>query len=232
MKNELIQLIKNVYDSHNLQEHFLKKDRSYLINAHFDIERIWQENFEKIEQVKYVILSEAPLWGESNSYIYNFSTSFTQFFYENDLYFALNQELINNSQESLSQKKEMFFKTLNDLGILILDVSPYALNSKTAINYSRSDVDTLKLNPQEYRNLLCLSFQYYLIEKLKTVKEKINLNTTINIIYRYSRLYNLHQNVEPYLNNAFGENNFRVNYIGQRGGGINRNMFRNILQNQ
>ena len=232
MRNELIQLIKNVYVSHNLKEHFLSKDRSYLINAHFEIERIWQENFKKIEQVKYVLLSEAPLWGESNSYIYNLSTSFTQFFYENDLYFALNQELINNSQESLSQKKEMFLETLNDLGILIIDVSPYALNSKTAINYSRSDVDTLKLNPQEYRNLLCLSFEYYLKEKLKTAKEKINLNTTINIIYRYSRLYNLHQNVEPYLNNAFGENNFRVNYIGQRGGGINRNMFRNILQNQ
>ena len=231
MKSQLIQLIKNVYDSHDLQEHFLKKDRSYLINAYFDIEQIWQGNFEKIEQVKYVILSEAPLWGVNNSFIYNFSTSFTQFFYENDLLFALNQDLIHDSQESISVKKERFINTLNDLGIVIIDVSPYALNSTTAINYSRNDVDTLKLNPEEYRNLLSLSFEYYLSEKLQVVKEKINPNTALNIIYRYSRLYNLHQYVEPCLNNAFGENNFNVNYIGQRGGGINRNIFRNILQN-
>lgn len=232
MRKELIQLIKNVYDKHDLQEHFLNNDRNYLINAHFDVERIWNQNFMNIEQVKYVLLSEAPLWGRNNSFIYNFSTSFTQFFYENDLFFALNQDLIHDSQESIIVKKERFIKTLNGLGILIIDVSPYALNSTTAINYSRNDVNTLKLNPIEYRNLLSLSFEYFLYEKLYTIKKRINPNTTINIIYRYSRLYNLHQYVEPYLNNAFGENNFKVNYIGQRGGGINRNMLRNILQNQ
>jgi hypothetical protein len=232
MKSQLIQLIRNVYDSHDLQDHFLNNDRSYLINAHCDIERIWQENFMNIEQVKYLLLSEAPLWGVNNSFIYHYSTSFTQFFYENDLLFALNRDLIHDSQESISVKKERFINTLNDLGIVIIDVSPYALNSTTAINYSRNDVDTLKLNPEEYRNLLSLSFEYYLSEKLRVVKEKINPNIALNIIYRYSRLYNLHQYVEPYLNNAFGENNFIVNYIGQRGGGINRNILRNILQNR
>jgi hypothetical protein len=232
MRNELINAIFEIYQRYGKQNEFENFDREYLINAFHGIEQIWTENFNRLDQINYIVLSEAPLWGINESYIYNLNSPFTPFFYENDLCYGLNIELINNRNENIEEKKSRFLNTLINYGILILDVLPYALNFETALNYSRNTENSIKLNTEDYMSLLNVSLEYFIHEKLNEINERINPERTLNIIYRYRRLSNLHHVIGPRLNNSFGENNFQVYSIGIQGGGIDRTLLRNILNNQ
>jgi hypothetical protein len=232
MRDELINIIEDAYSRCGRENRFINNERDYLINAYNGIEQIWNENFHNINQINHIVISEAPLWGENQSYIYNLHSPFTQFFYENDLYYGLNKELINNRFETIIEKKQRFIKCMMDHGIIILDVSPYALNKSTALNYAKTENGSAKLNSENYLTLLNSSFIFFLEEKLNLINEKISNNSMINIIYRYTKLFNLHHEIGPHLNNSFGENNFNVHNIGIQGGGIDRDLLRNILQNQ
>lgn len=232
MRNELINPIFEIYQRYGRQNEFENLDRQYLINAFHGIEQIWTENFNRFNQINHIVFSEAPLWGANRSYIYNLESPFTQFFYENDFRYGLNLELINNRNETIEEKKSRFRNTLINHGILILDVLPYALNFETALNYSRKTNNSIKLKTHEYIHLINVSLEFFLQEKLNLISQRINTENRLKLIYRYRRLSNLHDLIYPYLNNSFGENNFDVYSIGIQGGGIDRVMLRNILNNQ
>ena len=73
------QILREFYARHDLTDCF-ERDNTYLESAFDEINRIWFDNLCKIDEVNYLMIAEAPLWGKSKSYIYNPATPFTQFF--------------------------------------------------------------------------------------------------------------------------------------------------------
>jgi len=73
----------------------------------------------QIESVNYLMLAEAPLWGETKKYIYNPDINNSQFFYRSDLEDILNKHI--------ADKKE-FIQVCNEIGLLIVDISPKIQN--------------------------------------------------------------------------------------------------------
>ena len=67
-KNETI--LKDFYLKNGLTSRF-DNDNLYLENAFNEINRIWTENLNEIEKVNFVLIAEAPLWGQTRKYIYN-----------------------------------------------------------------------------------------------------------------------------------------------------------------
>ncbi len=60
--------LETIYSEKGIKEQ-LDKDWAYLKNAYTGIEDFWHDQFDEIKQVKYVMFSEAPLWGEKKNYI-------------------------------------------------------------------------------------------------------------------------------------------------------------------
>src|SRR5690606_24041677 len=99
--------------------------------AFHEINTIWFRNLEQIRKVNYLMLAEAPLWGECKKYIYNPEINHSQFFYRSDLEDVLNEPIPD---------KRAFINACNEIGLLVMDISPFALNAKnTRINYRRSE---------------------------------------------------------------------------------------------
>ena len=106
--NENKQIIESFYTNLGLTGEF-KQDNTYLETAFNEINKIWVENFNEIDKVKYLMIAEAPLWGKKKKYIYNPKTLNSQFFYRSDLETILNIQIPN--------KKE-FIKTCKNIGLL------------------------------------------------------------------------------------------------------------------
>ena len=120
------QILREFYARHDLTDCF-ERDNAYLESAFDEINRIWFDNLCKIDEVNYLMIAEAPLWGKSKSYIYNPATPFTQFFQKSDLEYVLNTKI---------RDKAEFIDRCNQIGLLIIDISPFALNTEdTIINY-------------------------------------------------------------------------------------------------
>lgn len=60
---------------------FLDKDCPYLEKAYKSIEKLWQQQYDSIKTINYIMLSEAPLFGDKQSYFYNEKAKQTPFFY-------------------------------------------------------------------------------------------------------------------------------------------------------
>ena len=65
-------LLKEVYQEQNILYHF-KKDESYLKNAFEITEKLWEEQFNKIDKLKIIMISESPLFGDIQRYIFPFA---------------------------------------------------------------------------------------------------------------------------------------------------------------
>ena len=87
---ENAKILKLHYAEHGLTDSF-EKDSRYLETAFHDINNMWFRNLDRIETVNYLMLAEAPLWGERKKYIYNPETNTSQFFYRRDLENVLNK---------------------------------------------------------------------------------------------------------------------------------------------
>ena len=47
---------------------YLKDDLMYIEKSYKTIEKIWKEQYDKIKAINYIMISEAPLFGEKQSY--------------------------------------------------------------------------------------------------------------------------------------------------------------------
>lgn len=151
------------------------KELEYLKNAFLFTEKLWEKQFEKIDNVNYVMISEAPLFGEYQNYFYNPSTKFSSFFYFRNIE-AFNISYSKNDYNN----KEFVLDILNQKGFLILDLFPFALNKDfTQINYN-------SLKHKQYQKLFQIIIQTYLNKKLVLIKNKCKNETTF--VYRYKRL--------------------------------------------
>ena len=204
------QILKEFYTQLGIEKEF-QDDLTYLKTSFEEITRIWLENFNQIRIVKYLMIAEAPLWGEDKKYIYNPNTNNSQFFFRSDLEDVLNIQI--------PDKKE-FISKCNEIGLLVLDISPFPLNPKdTAINYR-------ELKKYQYRRLVQQTIPYYFEEKIKLITSKKTEN--IKVFYRYARVRNyFHDLISKVLieNGVIGNIN-EVSNIYRQGGGIDKTKLR------
>ena len=110
-KKKFQQSLSHLYgvDSKNFQ-----KDFEYLWDAFCHTEDLWSKNMQQISKVKYILIAEAPLYGEKRSYIYNHQSSGATFLgisTVRKILGLLDQQItINNKPEMLSNMREMGVK--------------------------------------------------------------------------------------------------------------------------
>ena len=68
--NKNKEILQNFYIQNSIFD-FFERDDAYIAQAFNEITDIWFTNLEQIKKIKYLMISEAPLWGEKRSYIYN-----------------------------------------------------------------------------------------------------------------------------------------------------------------
>lgn len=210
------QLRKNLedfYNSKGLSDCF-DKEENYLRNSFYEMEELWNYQFDRIKKVNYVMFSESPLWGYQKKYLYNPETNLSQFFFKSDLEFVLGKKI---------EHKDEFLKTLTDIGFIILDISPFVLNeTDTSINYR-------KISKKDYKTLVNDTLKFYVNPKLSRIKEKSDDNPVF--FFRYTRVKNLFSDL------LFKElekldlisSESEILEISQNGGGIHRGKLQNII---
>jgi len=206
-------ILKSFYTRQGLSSHF-DRDCLYLENAFNEISNIWLNNLDQIDQVNFILIAEAPLWGKKKKYIYNPEINNSQFFYRSDLGDILNKDITD---------KKSFIKECNHIGLLIIDISPFALNpTDTSINYR-----TIRIN--QYRELVQLTIPYFFELKIKAANEKASKN--VKAFFRYARVKNNFEDLisKVLLNNKVISSPNEIGDIFQNGGGIDKSKLKQLI---
>lgn len=218
------QILREFYAQHDLTDYF-KRDNAYLESAFDEINQIWFDNLCKIDKVNYLMIAEAPLWGKSKSYIYNPATPFTQFFQKSDLEYVLGTKI---------RDKAEFIDRCNQIGLLIIDISPFALNTEdTIINYRRkSKQNPYGITKREYRQLIRETLPTFFDCKIKELAPKASTN--IRVFFRYARVKNTLGNIitDTLVSHNIINSSSKVTNITQKGGNIKRIRLINFVQNR
>jgi len=213
--NDNKEILRELYTQKGLTANF-EKDSRYLEDAFNKITEIWFANLDQIQKVKYLMIAEAPLWGNKESYIYNPNTPFTQFFYKSDLESVLNGITINDKAD--------FIKTCNDIGLLVIDISPFALNTEdTTINYRRkSATNPYGITKGEYKQLIKETLPFFFECKIQAVVPKMSAG--IKVFFRYARVKEAFQNIisNTLINNGLTQSPYDTLEISNQAGGIDR----------
>lgn len=183
----------------------LSLDLAYLKSSYLETHSLWKNNIDRLEKASFVILGEAPLWGQKKSYIYNPETPNTQFFHRSDL-----KPLLG----FVPSNKEKFLCALQELGILILDVSPFALNLQ----------DTQLTYPEMSTNMYKQLVQGCWDEHIKPILDQISHYSPI-YVFRYKRVKDI---FEEFFKKKLGVD--EVPSIHQQGGGIDKQKLFELYQ--
>jgi hypothetical protein len=211
-RKKINKIIREFYEANKLDP--LKNDYEYLEKSFKGINLLWLCNYRKIKEVKYLMIAEAPLWGTDEKYIYNPKTENSQFFYRNDLGEILNKEITTKSE---------FIDTCNQIGLLIVDISPYPLNQKdTVINYRRTENGSRRLTTKEYRYLVQRTIDSYFRVKIELIKRKKSDN--VKVFFRYSRVKDSFTDIVSSIleENKLLQSPNDLMDISQNGGGISK----------
>lgn len=206
-------ILKDFYTQNGLDSKF-EKDNDYIESAFIEINKIWIDNLDSIEKVNFIMIAEAPLWGQTKKYIYNPEINNSQFFYRSDLGDILNKHISN---------KKDFIKLINEIGLIVIDLSPFPLNSKdTAINYR-------EMSTFQYRQLVSLTIPYFFEQKIKAISVKKTSNC--KTFFRYARVKNTFSDliIKPLIENKIIKTENDLGDISQSGGGIDKIKFAKIL---
>lgn len=212
--NQLRKNLKDFYFKKGLIDCF-ENEENYLRNSFYEMEEMWNTQFDRIKKVNYVMFSESPLWGYQKKYLYNPETRLSQFFYKSDLEFVLGKKI---------EHKDEFLKTLTEIGFIILDISPFVLNeTDTSINYR-------EISKRDYKTLVNDTMKFYVNHKLTRIKEKSN-NSTV-FFFRYSRVKNLFSDLifKELIELGLISSKSEILEISQTGGGIHREKFKKIIE--
>ena len=124
--DKLSSILKQYYQDKGLSEWFTN-DEKYLSESFIEIDKLWLKNYNSIDKINYVMISEAPLWGIEKKYIYNHKINNSQYFYRSDLEYVLNKTIHNKGD---------FLEELIAIGFIIIDISPFVLNAKSGASAS------------------------------------------------------------------------------------------------
>ena len=211
--NNLSLILKQYYLDKGLFERFTN-DEKYLSESFIEIDKLWLKNYNSIDKINYVMISEAPLWGIEEKYIYNPEIYNSQYFYRSDLEYVLNITIPN---------KVDFLKELIAIGFICCDISPFALNQEdTVINYKM-------ISKVDYKRLLIETFPIYFSERLKLIK--IKTSNSVKFFYRYSRVRKAFNDLisKIIIENKLIYSQNEIFDISQYGGGINKIKLNEII---
>lgn len=206
-------ILNTFYNEQGLSNNF-DKDCLYLEKSFNEIFKTWFDNLQQIEEVKFLMIAEAPLWGKSKKYIYNPEINNSQFFYRSDLGDILNKHIPD---------KKSFIKACNDIGLLVVDISPFALNpTDTAINYRQ-------ITKNQYKQLVQLTIPYFFEQKIVAIQAKRSNN--IKAFFRYSRVKETFQDLigKALIDHKIINEINQIGDISQMGGGIDKNKLKQII---
>lgn len=128
---------------------------AYLKNAFVATERMWAEHVAKVATVRFVMLSEAPLFGTAERYFYNTATSFGGFFYFQDA-----EAILGRGFAEGRTGKQFLLAELARAGFIILDLFPFALNE-----VDTPSITYRKVSPRRYRELFQQTTSLYFDRK-------------------------------------------------------------------
>ena len=208
------EILKSFYDNNGLSNRF-EKDNIYLEKAFNEINNIWLDYLNKIETVNFLMIAEAPLWGQKKKYVYNPDINNSQFFYRSDLSDILNIDIAD---------KKDFIRICNEIGLIVVDISPFPLNYEdTGINYR-------DLTTTQYRQLVSATIPIFFEEKIKKIKVKKSQD--IKTFFRYSRVKNIFQDLisKVLIDNDIVMEQDDIGEISQAGGGIDKSKLGEIIK--
>ena len=214
-------LLKKVYQEENIIEYF-EKDESYLKNSFEITESMWLEQFNKIDKLKIIMISEAPLFGDIQRYIYNVNTPPSVFFYFNDLEVFLDNNQKLPKPKTTQEKKRIMFEYFYKNGFITLDIFPFALNPKHTKTHYRN------MSKELYHKLLKISTDIYLIPKIRLCLEKSDKDT--RIVYRYKRLYNKTENHFESILNQISSVEYNIDTINSNNMSLDRDKLKRLLK--
>jgi len=171
-------------------------------------------NLGEIEKVNYLMIAEAPLWGKVKKYIYNPEINNSQFFYRSDLGDILGKHIPD---------KQTFIKVCNEIGLLIVDISPFPLNpNDTSINYR-------DLTKSQYREMVSLTIPTYFERKITAIGNKKSKN--IKVFFRYGRVKENFQDLiaKVLVSNKYIKTSNEIEDISKNGGGIDKTKLGKII---
>jgi len=213
-------LLKEVYQEQNIIEYF-EADELYLKNA-FDVtEKLWEEQFKKINKLKIIMISEAPLFGDMQKYIYNSNTATSIFFHFKDLEAFLEDGQQIKKPKSIQEQKRIMFEYFSQNGFITLDIFPFALNP------NHTKIDYQKMSKKLYHQLLQITTENYLIPKLKLCLEKSDEHT--HYVYRYKRLFDKTENHFERVLNQISSKKYKIDTINSTNMSLDRNKLKRLL---
>jgi hypothetical protein len=112
--------------------------------------------------------------------------------------------------------KTGFIKSLNKIGLIIVDISPFPLNQiDTVINYRT-------LTKNQYRQLISLTIPHYFRQKIKLIRDKSS--DECKTFFRYARVKSTFQDLigDELIRNKIIKNKFEIEDISKNGGGIDK----------
>jgi len=213
--NPLKEILFKFYAQKGIEDAF-DKDNNYLESAFHGIESMWLRNYHELPSIKLIVIAEAPLWGSARSYIYNPETRNTQFFYRSDLASILNSTIATKAE---------FIRNCNDLGLIFLDISPFAFHPlHTVINYTQ-------LSKSDYRSLVQVTLPYFFEQKVALLTQKIKYD--VQIVFRYKRVKDSFENLLATSIAKFHvfPKAHRFGDIALKGGGVDRIKLKLCLSN-
>jgi len=214
-------LLREIYQEQNIIEHF-EKDENYLENAFEITEKLWEEQFNKIDKLKIIMISESPLFGEHQLYIYNSQTPTSVFFHFKDLEAFLEDGQKLKKGKTTQEKKKIMFEYFYKNGFITLDIFPFAFNpNHTTIHYR-------KMSKKLYQQLLKITVESYLIPKLKLCLDKSDEHT--HYVYRYKRLFEKTENHFENIMNQITLKKYKIDTIHSTNMSLDRNKLKRLLK--
>lgn len=213
--------LKEVYQEQNIIEHF-EENESYLKNAFEITEKLWEEQFNKIDQLRIIMISESPLFGNSQRYIYNLNTPTSAFFHFKDLEAFLEYGQTINKPKTTEEQKNMMYEYFYKNGFITLDIFPFALNpNHTKIHYR-------KMSKKLYHQLLKITTENYLIPKLKLCLDKSDEHT--HFVYRYKRLFDKTENHFEEVLSQTSSTEYKIDTINGLNMSLDRDKLKRLLR--
>lgn len=216
--------LKEVYQEQKIIEHF-EEDEIYLKNAFEITEKLWEDQFDKIDKLKIIMISESPLFGDKQRYIYNPNTPTSVFFHFKDLEAFLEDGQTIKRPPSTQEQKNMMFEYFYKKGFITLDIFPFALNpNHTKLHYR-------KMYKKLYHQLLKITTENYLRPKLERCLEKSDEQT--HYVYRYKRLFKkTEHHFEEILNQISPkEIKYQIDTINGTNMSLDRDKLKRLLRN-
>lgn len=206
--------LKRIYQKYNLL-HIYDNDKKYLEDSFHKIESMWMTEYNKLNSINIILISESPLFGKEENYIYNTNTPPSSFFRFNDIKFLPNFVQFKQTPNTNEEKKEIMINQFIKSGVIVLDIFPFPLNKKdTIINYQN-------MSKKFYNDILDYTKDSYLIPKLKLCLDKTHNNSYF--LYRYKRLYDKTDNHLENVLKEIGRDNYKIDTIHSNNIPIDRN---------